>query len=187
MRPAVFLDRDGTLTENTAYLSSADRVALFPWTIDALRLLSRAGFALVVVTNQSGVARGFFDEERVTDVHRRIDEELDKGGVRVDGYYYCPHLRDAAIERYRMACDCRKPRPGLVQQAARELSLDVSRSYVVGDQRSDIELADAVSTPGILVAGRGDTAPGAWPQPPAAVVANLAEAASWILMAARRR
>lgn len=184
MRPAVFLDRDGTIIEDIGYLDLVDRVSLYPWALDALRLLQRAGFALVVVTNQSGVARGFFEESIVHDVHARLSEELALGGVRIDGYYHCPHLADAADEAYRLDCDCRKPRPGMVHRAARELGLDPARSVVVGDRWSDVGLARAVGAAGILVRTGVGARQERFPQAGLtadAIVDNLMGAAAWIL------
>ena len=115
MQPAVFLDRDGTLIEERGYLDRLDLLELFPWTVDSIRLLNRAGFAAVVVTNQSAVGRGIVDEPFLRTVHAAIDTRLAAGGARMDAYYFCPHHPDAEIERYRQVCGCRKPQPGLVQ------------------------------------------------------------------------
>ena len=109
MTPAVFLDRDGTLIEEVGYLDRIERVEFYPWTVDAVKLLNRAGFRVVVVTNQAGVARGIFEERFVGDAHRHLDQRLAAGGARIDGYYYCPHHPDAPLEAYRRRCDCRKP------------------------------------------------------------------------------
>lgn len=184
MRQAVFLDRDGTLNEEVGYLDRLDRLVLFPWTIDAVRLLNRAEFAVVVVTNQAGVARGFFEEPFVHDVHRHIDRLFADGGAWVDGYYYCPHHPDGTIEAYRVDCECRKPRPGMIRRAERELGLDVARSYVVGDRWLDIGLARAVGATGVLVRtgyGAEEASRPAAATPAAAVVENLMEAVGWIL------
>ena len=183
-RPAVFLDRDGVVIEDVSYLDSLDRLALFPWTIDAVRALNRAGLPVVVVTNQSGVARGFFAEAFVHDVHRELDARLRAGGARIDAYYYCPHHPDGCVAEYVRACDCRKPKRGLIDRAARDLDLDPARSFVVGDKWSDIEMARAAGARGVLVHRRASAAP---PPPPRrdieadAVVDTLAAAASWIL------
>jgi len=186
VRPAVFLDRDGTIIEEVGYLDRVDRVAVYPWTGDALRLLDRAGFSLVVVTNQSGVARGFFPEARVLEVHAHLDRLLARGSARLDAYYYCPHHVDAADPAYRLDCDCRKPRPGLITRAARDLDLDISRSFVVGDKWSDVALARAVGARGLLVRTGSGADEADLPPPPGveadAIVAHLAEAASWILL-----
>jgi D-glycero-D-manno-heptose 1,7-bisphosphate phosphatase len=176
----VFLDRDGTLIEEVGYLDRLDRIAFFPFSVDAVRLLNRSGFAVIVVTNQSGVARGLFDEDLVAATHRSIQETLRLGGARVDGFYYCPHHPDAAVAAYRRACDCRKPQPGLLLQAALEHHLDVSHSFLVGDRQDDLDAAASAGATGVLVqtgygAAHGSIAPAA------AVTANLMEAVSWIL------
>jgi len=181
--PAVFFDRDGTLIDDVGYLDRLDQVALYPWTADALRLLRRAGFALVVITNQSGVARGLFSEAFVADVHAHLAAELARGGASIDAWFHCPHHHSADDPAYRLDCDCRKPRPGLVTRAAASLGLDLARSVVVGDRWSDIGLARAVGAAGLLV----ETGTGAREaRRPVdglradAVLPSLAEAASWI-------
>ena len=184
-RPAVFLDRDGTLIEDVGYLDSLSRILLYPWTIDAIRALNRAGLPLVVVTNQSGVARKYFAEAFVHETHRALDARLAVGGARIDAYYYCPHHPDGKLPEYALACDCRKPGPGLIDRAAREHHLDPTRSFVVGDKWGEVGLAHAVGARAVLVrTGTGAIAeqrprPGITAD---AVVDNLAAAASWILM-----
>jgi len=140
VRPAVFLDRDGTLIEDVGFLKSLDEVALFPWTIDTVRALNRAGLPVVVITNQAGVARGMFDEAFVADTHRHLSALLQKGGARIDAYYYCPHHPDGKVDLYARTCECRKPGRGLVDRAARDLGLDPARSFVVGDTWLDVGL-----------------------------------------------
>jgi D-glycero-D-manno-heptose 1,7-bisphosphate phosphatase len=187
-RPAVFLDRDGTLIEDVGYLDAIDRIAVFPWSVDAVRALNRAGLPVVVVTNQSGIARGLFSCETVGAVHDEISRRFADGHARVDAYYYCPHHPRGTVAEYARECDCRKPGCGLVERAARDLNLDLARSFVVGDQWTDIALAHAVNARGIFVrTGRGASGPR--PDdvaPPAASVDNLAAAASWILVHADR-
>ena len=182
--PAVFLDRDGTLIEEVGYLDRKERVKLYPWSIDAIRVLNRAGFRVVLVSNQSGVARGFFGEEVVSDVHRHIAGLLAAGGARIDAYYYCPHHPDGKVKDYAVACDCRKPARGMVDRAVRELAVDPARSVVVGDRWLDVELARAVGARGVLVrTGYGITEE-VKPRPPLvadAVVDNLIAAVGWIL------
>jgi D-glycero-D-manno-heptose 1,7-bisphosphate phosphatase len=183
-RPAVFLDRDGTLIEDIPYLCSVDRLAFFPWTIDSVRALNRAGLAVVIVSNQSGIARGFMSEAAVQDIHREISRRLQAGGARVEAYYYCPHHPDGTVEPYGRRCDCRKPAPGLVDRAASDLQLDPARSFVVGDKWVDVGLARGVGARGILVRTGTGAAEEARPSPGVtadAVVDNLAGAASWIL------
>ncbi len=188
MRPAVFLDRDGTLIEEVGYLNRLDRIELYPWTIDAVRLLSRAGFAVAVVTNQTGVARDIIDEAFVAEAHRAIDQTLAAGGARVEGWYYCPHHPQAPLPRYRLDCECRKPRPGMLHAAARDLDLDLSCSIVVGDRWNDVQLAHAVGARGIMVRTGYGAAEAENPRPdltPDAVVSNLMAATAWILRHAR--
>ena len=181
---AVFLDRDGTLIEEVGYLDRAERVELYPYSADALRALNRAGLRVVMVTNQSGVARGFFSESVVEAVHAHIERLLADAGAHIDAYYYCPHHPDGKVAEYARACDCRKPGRGLVDRAARELGIDPRRSFTVGDRWLDVALARAIGGAGVLVrTGYGLTEE----QKPVdglaadAVVDNLAAAASWIL------
>ena len=134
MSRAVFLDRDGTLIEEAGYLDRLDRVAFFPFTVDAVRLLNRAGFMVVVVTNQAGIGRGFFDEAFVEEAHRTLSERLAAGGAAIDAFYFCPHHPEATRPGYKQACDCRKPQPGLLKRAAHDHDLDLAASFVVGDR-----------------------------------------------------
>ena len=184
-QPAVFLDRDGTLIEERGYLDRMDLLTVFPWTADALRLLKRAGYALVVITNQSALARGIIDETFLDGVHRELSARLAQGGAVIDRYYYCPHLADAPLERYRLKCGCRKPLPGLIEQACRELHLDPAASFMVGDRWIDVECGVAAGTRAIRVlTGHGAAEPST--RGPAgakadAILNNLMEAAGWIL------
>jgi len=183
--PAVFLDRDGTIIEDVGYLSEIGRLALFPWSIDAIRALNHAGFAIVVVTNQSGVARKYFPESFVAEAHRALDERLAAGGARVDAYYYCPHHPDGKLPEYAREGDCRKPARGLVDRATRDLDLDLGRSFVVGDTWRDVGLGRAVGARALLVRTGAGAVEERRPRAGLAadaVVDNLAAAASWILM-----
>ncbi len=190
MNRAVFLDRDGTIIEEVGYLDRIDRLRLFPETIDALRVLQRAGLRVIIATNQSGIAQGLFTEQLVRDLHDHLTERLALGGVRLDGIYYCPHHPEAKLAAYRATCDCRKPSPGLLQRAARDLDLDLGHSYMIGDRWRDLRAGQAMGTAGVLVrTGYGETEA---LQPPDggradAVVDNLAAAASWILLRERAR
>jgi D-glycero-D-manno-heptose 1,7-bisphosphate phosphatase len=184
MRRAVFLDRDGTLIEEAGYLDRLDRLAFFPYTVDAVRVLNRAGFALVVVSNQSGIARGIVEDAFVAEAHRAISDKLEAGGARIDAYYYCPHYPTAVVEAYRRECDCRKPKPGLLRRAADDLHIDLARSFVVGDRWHDIAAGQAVGARGVLVRtglGRRDEAAPDAGVSPAAIVDTLADASAWIL------
>ena len=185
-RPAVFLDRDGTLLEEAGYLDRLERLIFFPFAIDAVRLLNRAGFAVVIVTNQAGIARGIFKESFVAEAHRYITERLAAGGARVDAFYYCPHHPEAVIEEFRQACECRKPKPGMLIRAAADLGLALDRSFVVGDRWHDLEAGQRVGSQTLLVrTGYGRTEEAA-PKPgiqASAIVDNVMEAVSWIVRA----
>ena len=184
MTPAVFLDRDGTLIEDAGYLDRIERLRLFPWSVDAVRLLNDAGYRVLMVTNQAGVARGMFGEPVVRALHDHIDRLFAAGGARIDGWYYCPHHPEASAEAYRMSCECRKPGPGMIRQAERDHALDLPRSFVVGDRWLDVELGTRLGMRGILVlTGYGATEADRPPAGvvPAAVTTNLIEAVSWIL------
>jgi D-glycero-D-manno-heptose 1,7-bisphosphate phosphatase len=181
VRRAVFLDRDGTLIEEAGYLDSLDRVKVFSFSVDAVRLLNRAGFAVILATNQSGIARGFFDEAMVDAVHRFLADALAKGGARIDGYYYCPHHPDGSVAAYARACDCRKPGPGLLQRAAADHGLDLRQSFVVGDRAHDVDAGASVGARSVLVrTGYGSRAEASVGQR-AVVADNLMAAVSWIL------
>ncbi len=184
-RPAVFLDRDGTMIEEVGYLSRWDAFQWYPWTIDAVRLLNRAGFLVCVVTNQGGIGLGLFSEAFVHDVHRAMEKDLDAAGAKVDGWFYCPHHPRATIDARRIDCDCRKPRPGLVLQAAQQFDIDLSRSFVVGDKVTDLGVATAVGARAVLVrSGHGEEAlsryAGAMPDG-AHVATELMAATAWML------
>lgn len=186
MRRAVFLDRDGTLVEEAGYLDRLERMVFFPYTVDAVRLLNRAGFVVIVVTNQAGIARGLLKESFIAEAHRHISARLAAGGARVDAYYYCPHHPNGVVEALAFRCHCRKPQPGMLTHAAEEHHLDLSRSFVVGDRWHDVELARNVGATGILVRTGLGARDAANPVPtitPAAVVDNLIDAAAWILRA----
>jgi D-glycero-D-manno-heptose 1,7-bisphosphate phosphatase len=184
LRPTVFLDRDGTMIADVGYLDAIDRIAFFPWTVDAVRMLNRAGFPVVVITNQSGIARGIFTDSFVEETHRVISARLEAGGAHVDAYYYCPHHPDGSVAAFASTCDCRKPGRALVDRAAADLGLDPARSVMVGDRWLDVALGRAMGGRGILVrtgVGAGEEAhplPGVTAD---AIVDNLVAAASWIL------
>ena len=187
MNSAVFLDRDGTIIEDVGYLRRLDQIALFPWSVDAIRCLNRAGLAVVVTTNQAGVARGLFTEAFVDETHRELTKRLEAGGARIDAYYYCPHHpTKGTVAEYSKACDCRKPGPGMVDRAARDLGLDPVRSFVVGDKWLDVGMARAAGARGILVRTGAGAEQELLTQPANlsadAIVDNLAAAVSWILL-----
>ena len=184
MRPAVFLDRDGTLLEEAGYLDRLERLVFFPYAIDSVRVLNRGGFGVVIVTNQSGIGRGLYDEAFVRRSHEVIAERLAAGGARVDGFYYCPHHPEATVAGYRQNCECRKPAPGMLRRAATELGLDLARSFSVGDKWTDVQVGQAAGARGVLVRtgyGRANEAAVPAGLTPAAILDNVAAAAAWIL------
>jgi D-glycero-D-manno-heptose 1,7-bisphosphate phosphatase len=178
-RPAVFLDRDGTICEEMGYLNHISRLHIFPFAAAAIRRFNDAGLPVIVVTNQSGVSRGIFPEALIAEVHSRILQAIAAAGARIDAFYYCTHTRADD-------CQCRKPLPGLLQQAAREHNLLLSDSFVVGDRYADIELAHAVGGRGLLVLsgyGRGEyeSQRHEWKRQPDDVVEDLSAAADVII------
>ncbi|MDB5313708.1 MAG: gmhB 3 [Gemmataceae bacterium] len=150
-RPAIFLDRDGVVVEDTHYLGSPEQVQLVPGSADAIASLNQAGWPVVVVTNQSGVARGLFTAGAVDAVHAHLSELLAGYGARIEAFYFCPHYPTADVEAYRSDCACRKPKPGMLLRAAADLGLDLGRSWMVGDRASDLEAGAAAGTRTILV------------------------------------
>ncbi|MEF3167824.1 MAG: HAD family hydrolase [Deltaproteobacteria bacterium] len=158
-RRAVFLDRDGTINEEVGYLRSLDDLVLIEGAAEGIRLLNGLGLLVVVATNQSGVARGYFDESFVFRVHAEIDRRLAQEGARVDAWYVCPHHPTEGRDAYRISCGCRKPAPGLLLRAGKDLGIDLARSWFVGDTAMDMECASAAGTKGILVlTGKGQLA-----------------------------
>ncbi|WP_211238298.1 D-glycero-alpha-D-manno-heptose-1,7-bisphosphate 7-phosphatase [Deinococcus pimensis] len=153
-RRAVFLDKDGTLVVDVPYNVDPARVTLAPGAREGARRLHEAGYALVVVTNQSGVARGLFEEDALRAVEERLTELL---GVPLAGFYFCPHHPEGLVGRYRVECECRKPRPGLIERAARELNLDLARSWMIGDILHDVEAGNRAGCRSVLVLTGGET------------------------------
>lgn len=147
-RPAVFLDRDGTLNAEVDFLCDPRDLRLLPGAAEAVRRLNEAGRVCVVVTNQSGIARGLLDEAQLAVVHAELERQLAAGGARLDALYHCPHHPDHGEVR---ECECRKPLPGLLRRAALDLELDLSASLVVGDSARDVEAGAALGVPGLLV------------------------------------
>lgn len=179
-RSAVFLDRDGTLIREVGYLRRPDQIELLDGVPAAIRALRDGGFKTVVVTNQSVVARGWLTEAGLKQIHRLLLDKLEEQGAVLDAIYYCPHHPSEGIDGYRLACDCRKPNPGMIHRAATDLALDPKRSYVVGDQNVDRELALRVGATPVLVRSNGNQLL-VDPVANAPVFDNLGFAAQWIL------
>jgi len=179
LRPAVFLDRDGTIAEEVGYLNHVSRFRILPHVGDAVRRLNEAGLPVIVVTNQSGVGRRYFPESLVYSVHELMAQQLEAAGAHLNAIYYCPHTSADG-------CDCRKPKTGMLERAAREHAIDLHRSFVVGDRHGDVELARRAGASSILVRtgyGEGEYLWNAskWLFQPDFVAADLADAVHWIL------
>jgi D-glycero-D-manno-heptose 1,7-bisphosphate phosphatase len=190
-RPAAFLDRDGTLIHEAGYLARLEDLRWFAWSTESVRLLNRAGFLVFVITNQSGVGFGLYGEAFVQQLHGIMAGTLERGGAHVDGWFYCPHHPDARVPELKVVCRCRKPEPGMVEQACAKFDIDLAASVVVGDKLSDVTLANRVGASGVLVrTGYGEdlvrehgvSVPGA-----AFVAGDLAAAVAWTLERARDR
>lgn len=151
MKPAIFFDRDGTLNEEIGYAKDPARIRLLPGAPEAVAIARQAGFLTVIISNQSGIARGLMSEDQAQSVNRRVVELLLAFGSTIDGVYYCPHHPQGKVEKFSIACACRKPQPGLLQQAASELGINLKESFVIGDKASDVESAAAAGAMGILV------------------------------------
>ncbi len=181
----VFLDRDGTICEEVGYLDSVDQMKLIPRSGEAVALLNRKGFKVVVITNQAGVARGFFPEAILEDLHAQMIRLLKTEGAEVDGIYYCPHHPTDGSPPYLRECNCRKPATGLLEKAAADLNLDLSSAFMIGDHFSDVECGQRIGAETVLLlTGHGREALAkkeSWPKPPSHIAADLYEAVQWIL------
>ena len=186
---AVFLDRDGTINEEVGYLNSLDKLKIIPSAYEAIRLINESGMKAVVISNQAGVARGFFTEDFVSITHEHLQTALRQEGAYIDNFYHCPHHPTEGKEPYRQDCNCRKPAPGMLLQAAQDLNIDLTKSYLVGDRFRDMEAAKKAGVKGVLVkTGYGqdflqDDGPdretaGAKPD---FIAADILEAVKWIL------
>jgi len=150
-RPAVFFDRDGTLNEEVDFLTDPGQLRLIAGAAAAVRAVNETGLPACVISNQSGIARGLFSEADLVPIHEAFRRQLGASGARIDRIYYCPHHPTLGIDPYRVDCECRKPRPGMLHRAARELDLDLSHSYVIGDRIVDVLAARNAGARGILV------------------------------------
>ncbi|MGF1479677.1 MAG: D-glycero-alpha-D-manno-heptose-1,7-bisphosphate 7-phosphatase [Cyanophyceae cyanobacterium] len=182
MNRAVFLDKDGTLVKDVPYNVDPSKICLGAGAMEAVRSLSSAGYQLIVITNQSGVARGYFPEAALTAVRQRLHELLVDAGASLSGFYYCPHHPDGSVANYAVNCHCRKPQPGLIQQAADEHQLELSQSWFIGDILNDVEAGRLAGCRTVLLDNGNETE---WvlsrQRLPHHVVANLAEAARVII------
>jgi D-glycero-D-manno-heptose 1,7-bisphosphate phosphatase len=189
-KSAVFIDRDGTLSEEVGYVNHPSRFRLFEYSGEAIRKLNAAGWLAIVVTNQAGVARGYFSEEIISEVHNRLNNQLGNANARLDAIYYCAHHPSVGAPPYRLDCDCRKPKAGLIKRASAEFDIDLETSWMIGDRYSDIELAHNAGLRSAFVLsgyGRGEWEyqRASWLLQPDLVSENLLEAVNSIVGCAR--
>ncbi|MDH3974499.1 MAG: HAD family hydrolase [Deltaproteobacteria bacterium] len=182
---AVFIDRDGTISEEIGYVNHPERFRLLPKSGEAIKMINALGLKAVVVTNQAGVARGYFPEWMIEKVHDKMEELLEKEGAKLDAIYYCPHHPKAGEPPYRADCECRKPRTGMIDSAAEDLHIDVKKSYMIGDKITDVEFAHRVGAKGIFVKtgyGRGELElyGDTWTTTPDFIAEDLLDAVIWI-------
>jgi D-glycero-D-manno-heptose 1,7-bisphosphate phosphatase len=159
MEKAIFMDRDGTISKEVGYVNHLSRFSLIDRAADAIKLINGSDFLAVAVTNQAGVARGYFKEDLILKVHDRMETLLNEKGSYLDAIYYCPHHPEVGEEPYRKACDCRKPNTGMLEAAREDLDVDLTRSFMIGDKLSDVQLAHRVGGKGVMVLtgyGRGE-------------------------------
>ncbi len=185
-RRAIFLDRDGTVSYEVGYVNHPSRYDIMPGSAGAIKKINQSDFLAVLVTNQAGVARGYFTEELILKVHDKLKKLLAEEKAYLDALYYCPHHPDMGEAPYRQDCDCRKPKPGLLQKAEKELHIDLSRSYIIGDSIKDIVTGFRVNMPGVLVLtgyGKGEYEyhSSKWNVHPVHVADDLTAAVNWIL------
>jgi D-glycero-D-manno-heptose 1,7-bisphosphate phosphatase len=148
---AVFLDRDGTINEEVGYINRPDQLVIFPFASDGIRIINNLDLKVIIVTNQSGIARGYFSESQLFKIHRHMMDILTDEGVRIDGIYYCPHHPLEGKGRYLTECSCRKPKPGMINQAATDQQIDLTKSYMIGDRFNDIRFAKTMNLKSALV------------------------------------
>jgi D-glycero-D-manno-heptose 1,7-bisphosphate phosphatase len=181
-RAAVFLDKDGTIIEDVPYCVDPGEMRLMPLAIEGLGRLDAAGYQLVVVSNQPGVALGYFPESALARIERRLREMLGEAGIRLAGFYFCPHHPEGIVTRYTQSCQCRKPAPGLILNAARHLDIEPARSWMAGDILNDVEAGHRAGCRTVLIDNGNETE---WKlsvsRLPDALAANLAEAAETII------
>jgi len=182
MHKAVFLDRDGTIVEDVGYLNHPKDIKFIPGSIEAIKALNKAGYKVVVITNQAGVARGLIREDLLQTIDKTIQKFILNGGAQIDGLYYCPHHPEHGVYPYKRECDCRKPNPGMLKKAQKDLDLDLSKSFMVGDKATDIEAGKSAGTKTVLVTtGKGAKEKDRLQNQPDHIAANLKQAVSWIL------
>ncbi len=188
MKPnkAIFLDRDGTLNEEAGYINHVSRLKFLPGIWEAIRVLKEARYKIIVLTNQAGLARGYFNEETLGQVHGKLMQTAKKNNAEIDALYFCPHLPGATVEKYNHECDCRKPKPGMLIKAQKEHNIDLKQSFMIGDRFKDVEFGkgQGLSTVFLLTGyGLGEycNERKTWPFQPDYICKDLETAANVIL------
>ncbi|MBO0722534.1 MAG: HAD family hydrolase [Blastocatellia bacterium] len=180
---AIFVDRDGTLNEEVGYITEMSQFRLFDFAAESIKMINDAGWYAVLITNQAGIARGRYSEEFLRRLHAQMELSLSRDGARLDAIYYCPHHPEFGDPPYRQDCNCRKPRPGLIEKAAKEFSLDLNSCYIIGDRISDIETGHTAGTRSVMVMtgyGREEYRDAIRQRPPDHAADNLLAAVRWI-------
>lgn len=182
MQAAVFLDRDGTIIEDTDYISSPAQIKFIPGAVEAVKMLKNAGYKIIIISNQSGVARGLITEDMLQTIDKLIHRTILNGGGHVDGSYYCPHHPEHGVYPYKQSCECRKPHTGLIKRAVKEHDIDLSKSFMVGDHSTDIETARRAGIPSVFVmTGHGKEEKEKLKSQPDHFAPDLLSAVKWIL------
>ncbi|KPJ69609.1 hypothetical protein AMJ44_03125 [candidate division WOR-1 bacterium DG_54_3] len=182
MNKAVFLDRDGTIVEDVGYMNTPEQIKFIPGAIEAIKMLNEGGYKVVIISNQAGVARGLITEDMLQTIDKTLHKWILHGGAHLDGIYYCPHHPEHGVYPYKQVCECRKPHPGLIKRAHRDLNINLSQSYMIGDKASDVQAGKNAGTKTVFVtSGRGKEEKEKLKIKPDHVADNLLEAVKWVL------
>lgn len=184
--PTVFIDRDGTINVDAGYINHTDNFIMYPFASQAVRMLNEAGYLAVVITNQSGLGRGFFTVDVMNEIHHKMNNVFEKNGAKIDGLYYCPHDPNAKVEEFKADCNCRKPKTGMIDKALQDLPIDKNNMYFIGDKISDMKTGFATGCKTIMVKtgyGQGELLHKSknWDRMPDKTASNLLEAVRLIL------
>ncbi|OGB87488.1 hypothetical protein A3H38_02985 [candidate division WOR-1 bacterium RIFCSPLOWO2_02_FULL_46_20] len=181
MHKAVFLDRDGTIVEDVGYLNSPQQLQFIPGSIEAIKKLNEAGYKVVVITNQAGVAKGLISEDMLQTIDKTLQKFILSGGAYLDGLYYCPHHPEHGLYPYKQDCQCRKPKPGLFKKAEKDLNIDLARSWMIGDKATDVEAGQRAGTKTVFVmTGKGKKEKDRLRKKPDYIAENLKQAVAWL-------
>ena len=182
MNKAVFLDKDGTIIEDVGYIQSPSQIKFIDGSIEAIKKLNQAGYKVVIISNQSGIARGMVTENAIHHVDKTLHKHILNGGAHLDGIYFCPHHPEHGLHPYKKSCECRKPHPGLIKKAEHDLKIDLSMSFMIGDKATDIEAGQKAGVKTVLVlTGRGPEEKSKIKEKPDHIANKLSDAIDWIL------